>query len=125
MSHSADRDDVERLADTVTWKVLKDLSDRAGVPEWLGSERDGAAASVHRELSRYVVLPALKEADERARIVAWCRTCAANNGLLGGTSALREVKSLTDRDARMFAFIADAVERGDHLTPIRKDATDE
>jgi hypothetical protein len=56
----------------------------------------------------------LKEADERARIVAWCRTCAANNGLLGGTSALREVKSLTDRDARMFAFIADAIERGDH-----------
>lgn len=30
----------------LAWVILKDLSDRAGIPEWLGSEGDDAAQEV-------------------------------------------------------------------------------
>lgn len=51
--------------------------------------------------------------DEKAQIVAYVRKCAANNGALV-TSANPDVRWRADRDARMFAFIADSIERGDH-----------
>lgn len=57
--------------------------------------------------------------EERARVVAFCRMCSANNADWRGittTPLLPGVKVLTDRDARMFAFIADCLERGEHVS---------
>jgi hypothetical protein len=48
-------------AETLVREILKDLSDRAGVPEWLGSEHDDGAMLVRDELVRDVVEPFLSK----------------------------------------------------------------
>ena len=51
--------------------------------------------------------------EERSRVVAFARQCAANNATLTA-SVNPDVRWRADRDARMFAFIADQIERGEH-----------
>lgn len=65
MSHSNDPDEIEIFADALTWKVLKSISGRAGMPGWFGDESDGATVAVHRQLAREVVLPELRAEAER------------------------------------------------------------
>lgn len=38
----------------LAWAILKDLSDRAGIPEWLGSESDDAAKDVANDLAALI-----------------------------------------------------------------------
>lgn len=54
--------------------------------------------------------------EERARIVAFCRMCAANNAAPLGHLPIPAVKAQSELDARRFAFIADSIERCDHLS---------
>jgi hypothetical protein len=55
--------DPKELAERIVRAVLKDLSDRAGVPEWLDPEFDETGADVARDLVRDVVLPILEGRD--------------------------------------------------------------
>lgn len=38
----------------LAWAILKDLSDRAGVPEWLGVESDQAAKAVAWDIAALI-----------------------------------------------------------------------
>lgn len=38
----------------LAWVILKDLSDRAGIPEWLGQESDDAARGVAKDLAELI-----------------------------------------------------------------------
>lgn len=103
--------------------TLLDNDDHARLAaKWLQKHRHGVDTSEAYDDLRQLLSVAQKE--ERSDVVAWCRMCAANNAALG-MSPLREVKALTDRDARMFAFIADAIERGEHVSPRRHDGQEE
>lgn len=46
----------EAKAKDLVQKILKDLSDRAGIPEWLGDLDDNDTISVVEELTELVVL---------------------------------------------------------------------
>lgn len=58
----------------LAWDILSDLSDRAGIPEWLGHKSDDAAQDVANEVAA-LIEPRFAEqrAAERAKIVAWLR----------------------------------------------------
>jgi hypothetical protein len=53
--------------------------------------------------------------EEMSLVVAFCRRCAVNNAAPLGKMPISEVKAVSELDARRFAFIADCIERGDHL----------
>ncbi len=38
----------------LAWAILKDLSDRAGIPEWLGSDSDDAAKDVAWDIATLI-----------------------------------------------------------------------
>ena len=50
----------EQFASDLAWKILDDLSDRAGIPEWIGSRSDPDAVAMHRDLVREVIMPELE-----------------------------------------------------------------
>jgi hypothetical protein len=65
MSHPNDPDEIEKSADALAWKVMRNFASRGGMPPWFGDEDDGATVAVHHQLSREVILPELKTEAER------------------------------------------------------------
>jgi hypothetical protein len=51
----------DELAVMLAKAVLVDLSDRAGLPEWIGSQSDRDARELTRDIAIDVILPLLRE----------------------------------------------------------------
>lgn len=53
----------------LAWEILKDLSDRNGVPEWLGNDGDHAAKDIANDLALLIAnhreLGSLRSGEEK------------------------------------------------------------